>query len=144
MGVTYPNEIHRILYKPGGDVGRFARKVALDIAAESKRLAEIELGKNPGDRPRTGKLARGYRVTVVPGTNTFRVNNSRFYNDAIELGAKPHEIRARKVEYLQFRGRDGRWRKVKMVKHPGNRAHGIMLRAADNAVKRRLGTFRRA
>jgi hypothetical protein len=143
MGYTYPNEINRILYKPGGDVGRYARKIALEIAEEAKQLAKNELGKNPKDRPRTGRLSLSYRVTVIPGTNIFRVNNSRDYATAIELGAKPHEIRARRVEYLQFRGRDGRLRRVKMVFHPGNKSYLLMDRAADTATARRFGTVRK-
>ena len=142
MGVTYPNEIFRILYKPGGDVGRYVRSVALDIAEEAKVLAVKELGKHPGDRPRTGKYAQSFRVTVVPGTNVFRVDNRQVYSAPIELGAQPHEIHARRVEYLQFRGRDGRSRRVKMVHHPGNKEHLLISRAADTAIKRRIGAVR--
>lgn len=124
-------------------MGKYARRIALDIAAESKRLAEQRLGKHPGDRPRTGELARKYRVLVVPGTNTFRINNSMYYNDAMEAGAVGHVIRARRVEYLQFRDRQGRPRRVKMVVHPGNQGFHMMSDAADNVIKRKLGTFRR-
>lgn len=145
MGRTYPNEINRILYSPGGDVGRYARKVALEIAAEAKRLAETKLGKKAFDKPRSGRLARGYKVTVIPNTNSFRVSNPTPYYDAIELGVlEAHEIRARRVEYLEFVDRQGRRRKVKMVIHPGNPAFNLMRDAADNVMKRRFGTFRRA
>jgi len=114
----------------------------MEIAEEAKRLAQAELGKHPGDRPRTGKMALSYRVMVIPGTNQFRVDNRQEYAAAIELGAQPHEIRARRVEYLQFRGRDGRMRRVKMVHHPGNKENLLMSRAADTAVQRRIGTVR--
>jgi len=145
MGRLYPNEIQRILYSPGGDVGKYARRVALEIAAESKRLAESRLGKKAFDKPRTGRLARSYRVTVIPNTNTFRVSNPTPYYDAIELGVlEAHEIRARRVEYLQFTDRHGRKRKVKMVHHPGNPAFNLMRDAAEAVMKRRFGTFRRA
>lgn len=143
MGRTYPNEINRILYKPGGDVGRFCRKIALDIAAESKRLASAELGINPLDKPRTKKLENSFQVKVIPGTNIFVVSNRMKYFKHIEFGVPdPHEIRARRVQYLQFRGRDGKWRKVRVVTHPGNRAYRIMKRAGDNAMKRALGNVR--
>lgn len=142
MGIVYPNEIQRILNSPGGDVGKYARRIALDIAAESKRIAEAELGRHPGDQPRTGKLAKSYRVTVLPGTNTFRVNNSQYYSAAIELGAAAHKIKARRVEYLRFTDRQGRARRVKLVFHLGNPAFRLMSRAADNIVARRFGTTR--
>lgn len=138
MGKTYPNEIKRVLYLPGGPVGKECRKVSLEIAEESKRTAESTLGKNPADRPRTGQMARAYKVVVVPGTNTFIVVNPKKYAAAIELGARPHEIHAR-VSVLEFRGRDGRWRRVKMVRHPGSAAHNILLNSARAVMKRRYG-----
>lgn len=144
MGRTYPSEIQRILYSPGGDVGKYARRVALEIAAEAKRLAILRLGNKPFDKARTGKLARNYRVTVIAGTNKFRVTNPTGYNDAIELGAQPHIIRARRVTYLRFVDRRGVARKVKMVHHPGNPAFHLMRDAAEHVMKRRFGTFRRA
>lgn len=144
MGRTYPEEIDRILYKPGGDVGKFLRSVALEIAVEAKRLAKLELGIHPGDKPRTKQLENSFEVKVRPGTNTFRVSNRKKYFDALEFGVPdPHEIRARRVDYLQFRGRDGRQRRVKVVIHPGNRAYRIMYRALDRAMTWHFGTIRR-
>lgn len=144
MGRTYPNEIQRILTMPGGDVGKFCRRLALDIAAEGKRLATVELGIHPGDKQRTGDLARAFEVKVIPGTNTFRVSNRKKYFDPLEFGVpEPHPIRARRVDYLQFRGRNGRYYKVKVVTHPGNRAYRIMFRAGDNTWRRTFGYLRR-
>lgn len=137
-GRIYPNEIRRIFTLPGGDVGRACRKVALDIAEESQRIAIIELGNNPGDRPRTGAYARGFTVTVdrAPNTFVFKVGNSRSYAAHLEYGTKPHIIKARRVQNLQFRGRDGRWRKVKVVSHPGHKGFRILQRAATNVTKK--------
>lgn len=137
-GRIYPNEIRRIFTLPGGDVGRACRKVALQTAEEARRIAEIELGKNPGDRPRTGAYARGFKVTVdrTDRTFVFRVSNKMNYSAHLEYGTKPHIIRASRVQNLQFRARDGRWVKVKVVSHPGTKAYRILQRAATNVVKR--------
>jgi len=140
-GFTYPNEIDRIINKPGGDVGRKIRAIALEIADEASRVTSATLGRVPGDAPRTGMLAKSYAVTVIPGTNTFLVRNTRKYSAAMEFGAQKHEIRARRTTYLQFYGRDGRLHRVKIVKHPGSVAHNILRDAGVTVLTRRLGTF---
>jgi hypothetical protein len=139
MGRTYPSEIKRILTAPGGDVGRECRSVALEIAVEAKRQALNVFGKHPGDRPRTGALANAYQVKVIPGSNTFVVINPKKYAAAMEKGAARHIIKPRKVNYLQFRGRDGRWNKVKLVRHPGSAARNTLLNSAKAVMQRRYG-----
>lgn len=139
MGRTYPSEIQRILYLPGGDVGKAVRKCALLIAAEARLTAERQYGKHPGDKPRTGALSQAYRVEVVPGTNQFRVRNPKKYAAAMELGAKPHIIAARKVDYLQFQDRSGRSRRVKLVRHPGSVARNTLLISARVVMRRHYG-----
>lgn len=139
MGRTYPNEIKRILEAPGGDVGKECRRVALLIAEEAKRQAEATYGKHPGDRPRTGALAKAYRVTVIPGTNQFQVTNPKKYAAAMEKGARRHDIRARRVSNLRFKGRDGRWRTVKLVRHRGSAARNTLLTSARLVMRRRYG-----
>ena len=140
MGRTYPNEIDRIIHSPGGDVGRYVRKVALEIADEARRQAEMTFGKHPMDKPRTGRLAASYQVKVIPGTNQFIVRNPRKYAAAMEKGARAHEIKARKrTTMLQFRGRDGRWHVVKAVRHPGSVGRRTLEISARNVLRRRLG-----
>lgn len=138
VGRTYPNEIKRIFTLPGGDVGKACRKVALDIADEAKRIAQVELGNHPGDKPRSGEYARGFQVIVSRsnGKFAFIVRNKRSYAAALEYGTKPHIIRARKVQHLEFRGRNGVWYKVKAVSHPGTKAYRILERAATNTMKK--------
>lgn len=143
MGRTYPSEIRRILTMPGGDVGKEVRAATMAIAAEARRSAEATYGKHPGDKPRTGALAKAYRVEVIPGTNHFIVKNNKKYAAAMERGARPHQIKARRVDYLQFQGRDGRWRKVKIVNHPGSAARNTLLIASRVATTRRYGAMRR-
>lgn len=139
MGRTYPNEIDRILKYPGGDVGKECRRVALATADEAARVTLLTLGHHPGDAPRTLRLATSYRVEVISGTNQFIVKNPVKYAAAIEKGARAHDIRPRRTSYLQFRGRDGRWRKIKVVHHPGNLARNILSNAAYSVVKRFYG-----
>jgi hypothetical protein len=140
MGKTYPNEIDRILRMPGGDVGKAGRKLALEIAEESRRSAVLTYGRHPMDQPRTGEMAKAYRVEVVPGTNHFLVRNPKKYAAAMELGAKPHIIRARRRQTLQFRDRQGRWRRVQFVNHPGSVARNTMWTATRVVMVRRFGT----
>lgn len=136
---VYPNEVKRIFDKPGGPVGKVVRRIALDIAKEAKRLAELELGNHPNDKARTGDYARGFEVLVTnakSGQFAFVVRNKKFYAKIIEDGSRAHIIRARRVQYLQFRGRDGRWNKVTVVSHPGTRPFKILNRAAENVVRK--------
>lgn len=136
MGKVYPNEIRRVLFFPGGDVGREVRACALDIAAEAKRNALLTFGKHPMDAPRTGRLANAYRVKVIPGTNQFEVINPLKYAAAMEFGAKPHVIRARR-HVLQFRDRFGRQRRIQYVNHPGSVGRHTLLTATRIVMRRR-------
>lgn len=142
MGRTYPNEIHRILFMPGGDVGRECRKTAMEIAAEAKRQAIATFGKHPFDQARTGKLANAYQVRVVPGTNHFQVVNPKKYAAAMEKGARPHRIRARRKTTLQFRDRTGRWRYTTFVRHPGSVGRHTLKTAMRVTMVRRYGAVR--
>lgn len=139
MGRTFPNEIKRILSAPGGDVGKEVRAVALDIATEAKRSAIAVFGKHPGDKPRTGDLAKSYQVKVIPGTNHFTVTNPKKYAAAMEFGAIPHNITPRRVTYLQFRDRNGHLRKLKLVRHPGSIGRQTLTIAMKVVMRRRYG-----
>jgi hypothetical protein len=139
MGFIYPSELNRVLRSPGGTVGKVVRRVSLDVAAEAKSIAQAELGIHPGDRPRTGQYADGFKVLVVTTPNGFyyTVSNKKKYAIILEKGSRAHIIRARKERTLQFRGRDGRFRQVKIVQHPGTKAYRILQRAGE-IVGRRL------
>ena len=142
---VYPSEIQRILSKPGGPVGKEIRSICLDIAEEARKLTVAETGKHPGDRPRTGKMAASWYVKVEePGMAgmglAFVVGNSKRYAKYVDEGTNgPYAIWARKKRYLQFRGRDGRWRRAKVVLHPGiQKPFQILRRAAKSTLARRL------
>lgn len=139
MGRSYPTEIQRIIFLPGGPIGKECRAVALAIAEEAKRSAIVTFGRHPGDQPRTGRLANAYQVKVIPGTNQFVVRNPKKYAAAMEFGAKAHQIKARRTTYLAFRGRDGRHRRVKMVRHPGSVGRQTLTTATKIVMRRRYG-----
>lgn len=141
--VTYPNEIDRILGKPGGPLGVRIRRLALDIAAEAKTLSRSRYGnRHPADAPRTGKLAESYTVKVkivshrsgAPGFE-FLVGNSVPYFRPQELGSPPHLIYPRRAKALRFRSRQtGQWVTRSVVFHPGTKGEHIMMEAADRVM----------
>lgn len=122
---------------PGGPIGKEVRALALEAARIGEILAVQKLGKHPGDKPRTGKYARSFWVKVAGRSTTFELSNKAPYAAPLEEGGRPHAIRARRVKYLQFRGRDGQWRRVKMVRHPGNPAYQILQTSITLAMRRR-------
>jgi hypothetical protein len=142
IGRVFPNEIDRVLNYPGGVVGREARALALQIARNASSMASMKLGKHPMDRKRTKQYQNAFRVKVLGQSTNFEVSNNKKYAAALEEGARPHQIKARRVKYLQFRDRQGRWRKVKMVRHPGNPAFQILTNAALVTVRQRYGNIR--
>jgi len=146
--VIYPNEIDRILKKPGGPVGVEVRRACLAIADEGEQIARRELGnRHPADAPRTGRYARSFAVKVetdpVAGF-AYRVENTAAYAAVLELGARPHEIKARRARFLRFRSRKtGQWVTVKAVNHPGlPKGYAILQRALLTAGAR-FGWLRR-
>lgn len=138
--VIYPNEIDRIIRKPGGPVGVVIRRFSLDIAKNAEDIARAELGgRHPSDAPRTGRYARSFSVKVEPnaGGYQFVVANKAPYAAVLELGSKPHPIKARRAKYLRFRSRkDGMMKTVKVVNHPGQKiGYFILHRATAKAVR---------
>lgn len=141
VGRIFPNEIDRLFTAPGGDLGREARRIALQIAQVASE-DQANRPRHPADKPRTGRLERGYEVRVAGRSTTFSVINRVPYAAPNELGARPHRIAARRVSNLRFKGRDGRWRNVKIVKHPGNPAYKVLEFAAVKVVSRNYGAVR--
>lgn len=140
VGRVYPNEVDRIFNAPGGPIGKEARAVAIDAAHIGETLARMQLGKHPMDQPRTGKYARSFWVKVLGRSTSFEVSNRTPYAAALETGSRPHAIRARRVSHLRFRDRTGQWRRVKIVRHPGNPAFRILERSMILAMRRRYGS----
>jgi hypothetical protein len=141
-GRVFPNEVDRIFTLPGGPVGQAAREVALQTARNAQILSTMKLGKHPGDKPRTGRYARSWTVKVKGNSTQFEVGNSAPYAAPLEEGGRPHAIQARRVKYLHFKDRSGQWRRVKMVRHPGNPAFRILEISGVLAMRQLYGTAR--
>lgn len=140
-GYIYPNEMDRVLRKPGGPVGVACRRMGLDIADEAKRLMINELGHNPNDKPRTGRTAKSWKVTVEPHPSAgfqFLVWNSSKIAQILEHGSDEHLIFRRRATALKFRDRSGRWRVEQFVWHPGTDPYNFLTRA-QITVLRRMG-----
>lgn len=140
LGRVFPNEIDRLFSAPGGVLGREARRIALEIAQTASE-DEARRPHHPADRPKTGRLERSYEVRVAGRSTTFSVINRTPYAAPIETGARPHLIKARTTT-LRFKGRDGQWRNVKVVRHPGNPAYRVLEQAAIKVVTRNYGAVR--
>jgi hypothetical protein len=146
----YPTEITRILKMPGGPVGVEVRKFALLAASVSESIARRELGnRHPADAPRSGRYARSFEVKVenYPADDVgfqFVIRNRANYAAVLESGSRPHDIYARRVyggkgkgaKLLRFRSRkDGQWRAVFAVAHPGQRTgYRILWRGVNAAL----------
>lgn len=137
--IIYPNEIDRIVRKPGGPVGVVVRRLSLNIAANAEQIAQRELGnRHPSDARRTGRYARSFTVKVEnhPSGFQFVVANKTPYSAVLELGSQPHQIKARRAKVLRFRSRkDGQMKSVKVVSHPGQKlGYNILRRAMTKAI----------
>lgn len=140
LGRVFPNEVDRLFNAPGGPIGREVRAVAIEAAHIGEVLAGMQLGKHPMDAQRTGRYRRSFYVKVLGRSTHFELSNRTPYAAALETGSRPHAIRARRVRYLKFRDRSGQWRRVKIVRHPGNPAFRIMERSVILAMRRRYGS----
>lgn len=117
---------------------RFAVELDAEIGgalqdAETVGLASVRT--NPGFKPRTGALqdATESRIVRTKNRKLLRFWNKKPYAAAIDKGAHPHFIFARKKPYLRFRTKGGQWVSRRAVKHPGNRAYKFLSNATDKA-----------
>lgn len=94
----------------------------------------------PQFKPRTGALQKATKARVIRTANgrVLRITNPKVYANSIDGGARPHAIRPRNAPYLQFRTKDGRWVRTKLVRHPGNRPYKTFYRATT-AAHRTMG-----
>ncbi len=93
-GVVAPLTIVKFINDPRGPVGQAMRAMALETQRTAELLATRDLGRIPGDAPRTGYLRKSFRAQKITGASTWRVRNLAKYFGPIELGARPHTIRA--------------------------------------------------
>jgi hypothetical protein len=116
---------------------RFLRAHQAMVEREADDAAdqiEHHVRQSPGFKPRTGNLQRRTQARVIRrGKHVIvRGSNNARYANAIEGGARPHVIRARRKKTLRFVGRGGIvFRKA--VNHPGNKAYRFLYRATMSA-----------
>jgi Bacteriophage HK97-gp10, putative tail-component len=114
----------------------------MDIADLAEKTTRVEVGTDPRDQPRTGAMARSWRVEVQTfgGGFAYIVRNRKPYAKFVDEGtAGPYRLAARKTRYLRFKDRNGNWRTVKEVTHPGiQRPYHILRRSTRTILTRRL------
>lgn len=110
---------------------------AVDRAMEIAGQQGIErIFQSPGFKPRTGNLQRkaGFKILKSRG-RILRIRDTAPYAAAIDGGARPHVIRARRAKFLRFRGKDGALVFRRSVNHPGNKPYKFLWNAAWAAYR---------
>lgn len=128
--------INRILSGRSGDLKRVMAGFAGRATVKARQYAGQRLN-SPLTAPsrRTGNYERSIRATF-PKPDEFRLESDVEYAAALELGAKPHLIRARTAPMLSFYWqRKGRWHQDIDVFHPGNRPYRILTDAVLDTAR---------
>jgi hypothetical protein len=113
------------------------------VDAELERAAKFgaeHVEKHHKFKSRSGKLAKSTkaRVSKTSGGGKVRLRWPLKYAAAIDGGARPHRITARRRKFLRFRGRNGAFVFRRSVNHPGNKPYKFGWRAI-HASHRRFG-----
>ena len=123
---------------------RFLAKHArlLDIKTRgAAQFIEEYVRQNPTFKPRTGRLQSSVQGKVVrTGGRTIVIRGQSDgrkapYNQAIEFGARPHRIVARKKKALRFVV-NGQPVFRRAVNHPGNKPYKFLYRATYAAGRK--------
>lgn len=131
------------------DHARFlvAQARCVEVATEEAgRDAMDHAREHTGYRNRTGTLteANSYKVYKYKGKSRVRIFNKQPYAAAIDKGAAPHEIKARRKPYLVFYwAKMSRWVRVKSVRHPGNKPYKFLSNATLYAFTNMQGRLAR-
>jgi hypothetical protein len=85
---------------------------------------------------RTGALANATKAKVVrtSGGHLVRILNPKKYAAAIDSGARPHRIEARRARFLRFVA-GGKVIYRRAVNHPGNKPYKFLYRARNAAYR---------
>jgi hypothetical protein len=99
--------------------------------AEAGRRAVDYARQHPRFTPRSGNLQRktGWRTVQTANGRILQLRNTAKYAAAIDQGARPHDITAKRKPFLVFLGKRG-WVRTKRVKHPGNRPYRFLYGAS--------------
>ncbi len=93
-----------------------------------------EVHRNPGFKRRTGATQAATRGKVVRTRSggIVRLRNPKPHAHALDKGARPHVIRARRGKALRF-VKNGQLVFRRSVQHPGNKPYRFLSRARDAA-----------
>jgi len=116
------------------------RRVIDSEADDAGKAGVLYARENTGYRNRTGTLteATQYKVVRTPGGKITRIKlfNRTPYAAAIDKGARPHVIEARRAPYLVFYwSKMSRWMRVRRVNHPGNKPYKFLSNATLHAFE---------
>lgn len=104
--------------------------IVLELA-DAGKFAVDYVKAHPTFKPRSGELQAKTQWVPVRG-RAVRIQNTARHAHAIESGAKPHAIEARRRKALRFFvGGKAIFRRK--VKHPGNRPYKFLWRATHAA-----------
>jgi len=116
------------------------QRMIVEAADRAGDHAEEHVQRYATFKRRTGKLqdATRHRVVRTRGGHLLRIQNPAKYAAAIDSGARPHRIVARRAKALRFIGRAGGIVFRQAINHPGNKPYKFLYRAT-NAAYRVLG-----
>ena len=109
-----------------------------ETCERSEYVARMHVLQQPHFRPRTGALQKATQAKTVRLRNghLVRISNPKPYAAAIDLGARPHVIRARRAQALHFYwARMGLWFTGPRVNHPGNKPYRFLWHATWGAYR---------
>jgi hypothetical protein len=104
--------------------------IVLELA-DAGKFAVDYVKAHPTFTPRSGELQAKTRWVPIRG-HVVRIQNNAPHANAIEGGAMPHVIEARRGKALRFVSR-GKVVFRRKVNHPGNRAFRFLYRATNAA-----------
>ena len=119
------------------------QRLILESLEKAGRHAKDHVKQYPQFKPRTGNLQKKTTARVVRtrGGRVLKLDNKAKYADAIDGGARPHQIVGKSGGFLRFFwAKHRRWVTTRKVNHPGNRPYKFMFRAWNSAgrVERQL------
>jgi hypothetical protein len=103
------------------------------------RFAESHVRRFSTFKRRTGATQAATKHRVLRSGGKLIIFNTKKHAAALDRGAHPHLIVARRRKALAFRGADGRMIFRRVVRHPGNRPYKFLYNAT-NAAYRVLGS----
>lgn len=118
--------LFNLLDNPKGDVGRYMRKLGLQILAGSKAM----VGVRTGNLKRSLSLRQGIRGRVQYVEVGSNVRHAYWHHE----GTKPHEIRGHEGRIMRFNV-GGRVVYARKVSHPGTKPRKYLTIPMRRVVK---------